>query len=110
MAPGGVGMKRAVAVSSARLLAGALLTLLTGGLLAPGVAHAGCGDYVVMGSHPAHQTTSPAPRQGPTTAASPTPDRPGPKPCSGPACSRGSLPPAEPAPLPPPRGDQWAWV
>jgi hypothetical protein len=87
--------------------AGVLSALLAAALLAPPAARASCGDYVVIGDHPAGAHAQPG---------HPTPDAPkappdGRAPCSGPLCSRHhpQAPLAPPAPAPE-RGDQWGWI
>lgn len=94
------------------LAAGAFLTLLALGLIAPSRAEAaGCG-------HPHHVTTAAVP--GPHDSgrldllselgtvpgeSSEMPDLPAP--CSGPNCSKGKGVPIAPPPPPPPRVDAW---
>jgi hypothetical protein len=78
----------------------ACAALLASLLLAPSVARAECGDYVVMGGTAAR--ISSAPHQPPMT---PGDHR---LPCSGPNCSR-HIPPAAPAPVAPstPSSEHW---
>jgi hypothetical protein len=88
-----------------RVIVGVLVALFTGGLLAPSKARAECGDYVIMGKHGttgSHMSSADQPQEARHTAPAPH------KPCSGPNCSRGSLPPAPVPTVPPPvRGEQW---
>ncbi|HEV3263532.1 MAG TPA: hypothetical protein VG013_42240 [Gemmataceae bacterium] len=96
----------------ARSFGGVLATLLAGVLLAPSVARASCGDYLVRGMHPASGAMSANARGAvagmPSAAhhAGPT-DHGQNTPCSGPNCSRGRPPQAPPqAPPAPVRGDR----
>jgi hypothetical protein len=87
---------------------GAVLTLLASGVLAPGKAHASCGDYLMV----APASTAAAQGRSATLDAHQQPMIPGNRaPCSGPSCSqRDPAPfstPAAPAPV---TGEQWGWV
>jgi hypothetical protein len=78
-----------------RLLAGVVLPLLAGILAAPATARASCGDYVLLGNHPAALPEAPP---GSQTQ---------PRPCSGPLCSRPTpLPSAPVATTPTPVEDR----
>jgi hypothetical protein len=91
-----------------RLAAGVWTALLAGTLFAPAVARAECGSYVVMGSRPV-DGAQPAPAAA-SHAVHHAPVAPGKPfvPCTGPHCSRGSVPlvppPTAPAPV---RTEQW---
>jgi hypothetical protein len=72
-----------------RLLVGGSVLLL-GVLAAPSAVRASCGDYVMIGGHPAAKADATTPRQTPHDTGHPGP-------CSGPFCSRGpTLPPLLP--------------
>jgi hypothetical protein len=94
---------------SVLIRAGALLTLTLLGWCAPAVARAGCGDYVVLDSHPAlaaaaaHDSPTAVPQPRPTPMRHPAP-------CHGPMCSRGSLPPWNAVPPAPTPSEQWGQV
>ncbi len=81
-----------------RLFAGAA-AVLSGLLLAPSSARAGCGDYVLIGSKAgptAHASPSPHPQGMPQQM--PSAPHNGHSPCSGPMCSKAPLPlPVAPA-------------
>ena len=86
----------------AKALAGAFLTLLAAGLLAPSSAKAGC-------EHPADRPAIGLDALG--LDDGPKSDQlPPPKPCSGPSCSNRSAPPTTSAPQPPPRAELWGVV
>jgi hypothetical protein len=93
----------------ARLWAGALLTLLAAGLIAPSPARAGCSYHI----------TSSATLDGPSLfellptagdsakATLPSPGDEPPSPCSGSLCSQAPLQPSAPAPSAPVRVEPW---
>src|SRR5438552_1607885 len=85
-----------------RLPVSAVLALLSGVLLAPATARASCGDYVMLGAQGHGSSTFPSRAHGPS---------PLPAPCSGPTCSRQSIPIAPPpAPAPAPvEEERWAF-
>ena len=85
----------------AKAFAGAFLTLLAIGLLAPVSAKAGC----------EHPSDRPAIGLDAFGTDGPKSDQlPPPKPCSGPSCSNKSAPPTTSAPQPPPRAELWGVV
>src|SRR5260370_37384808 len=81
---------------SARLASGVLFGLLVI-MLSPSSASAACGDYVSMGSKSSDQLMSGSDHMAPHLPLAPSSRN---TPCSGPHCSKGSLPPA-PAPAGP---------
>jgi len=84
---------------------GALLALLVGGIVAPGVAQASCGDHVQVrlpvGVSPSAEPPAPQPPAVPPAPA---------KPCHGPQCSGGGSPPLLPPPATsaPTADEHWA--
>src|SRR5205823_4757973 len=75
-----------------RLPSAAALALWAAGLLAPGAARAGCGDYVTAAGGvraDPHATPNTPPPSPATLLPHGSHDPAEPTPCSGPACSRG---------------------
>jgi hypothetical protein len=104
-APAGIEeiMRTASNRSLVFLLAGTMATVLAGMLLAPPVARAECGDYLVLGAKAKSTAHSHLPPPLPATSQQmPVAGHDGPKPCSGPMCSKAPLPfpPMPPSPAP----------
>jgi hypothetical protein len=102
-------MGRASGWPLVRWLLGVGVPLLSGLLLAPALAHASCGDYVVLGSMPGGQAGHRNPLSLQPTALHARAHLPLlPPPCSGPECSRGKLPPLLPVASGSVPVEQWA--
>jgi len=87
-----------------------LLIGITVGLLVASSARASCGDYVTWkGKKKEAPSTSPGDPM--TMPAEHMPDKHGSpfKPCNGPGCSNGKLPPLAPVSPRLVESDQWAW-
>lgn len=113
--PLGPTMKMRKARRLGTLTAGAWITLLVGGLVAPSAARAGCTHYVLAHGQGAHSGLSPLDDlELLSEAALHRADGPlgapldHPSPCSGLSCSRDPMPPMAPAPAGPLRVDAWA--
>ena len=93
--------------TSLRWSVGAVLTLLASAVLAPGKAHAGCGDYLMVAP-----TSATAQEAAPALDAQHQPTIPGNSaPCTGPSCSQRDPVPFGSPPAPAPvTGEQWGWV
>jgi hypothetical protein len=102
-------MNRPASWRALRGLAGGVLPVLAGLLLAPAGARAECGDYAV--THPRHGMASPSPGQELTGRHSPPAAPPLHKPCSGPHCSHAPAGPLPSAPATsPPTTQEWGCV
>jgi hypothetical protein len=73
-------------------LMGTVVTVLAGMLLAPSVARASCGDYLLMGAGAKSADHAHSFPQLPGSRKLPSTPHDGPKPCSGPLCSQSPLP------------------
>lgn len=84
------------------------MALVAGLLLSPRVAEAGCGDYVLIGGgHLPMARAMPAqPTDG--SSADKADHSPPHRPCQGPGCSDGSIPPQSPTPETTSSLDRWA--
>lgn len=84
------------------------MALVAGFLLCPRIAEAGCGDHVSIGSGhgPKARPMPDRPTDGsPADRADHSPPH---RPCQGPGCSDGSVPPRAPAPETTDSIDRWA--
>src|SRR5262245_46396911 len=84
--------------------------LLTAAFLFPNPAQAGCNNHQLalarQGLNPA-QTPFPPAGKVKSDPIRPLPSGPPSRPCSGPHCSQGEIPPPAPAPLVPVGGEHW---
>lgn len=86
----------------------ALVALFAGFLLSPRIALAGCGDSVsIRGGHSPIAHSMPDQRTDRSSADRADHSLPH-RPCQGPGCSRGSVPPQAPAPRTTVSIDRWA--
>jgi len=83
------------------------VALFAGFLLSPRIAQAGCGDYVMIGNRHVPMANS-IPDQ-PTDESSPgkADHSPPHRPCQGPGCSNGAVPPTAPTPVTTDSIDRW---
>lgn len=94
--------------NSFRVLGATAFVLLAGVLYSPRSAEAACGDYVWVGGRAPHPMTGHATRDVHSSVdESKAPSTPR---CSGPFCSKGSLPPAAPVPSIKVTFERWACV
>lgn len=92
-----------------RVLPGAVVLFLAGGVVVPSQAVASCGDYVMLGTHHAPERSNAA---GHAVVSQDDrfdlPQLPN-CPCRGATCSQGGFPELPPVPRPTTNVEQWAW-